>query len=45
MAKAKVCATCGKLAKAGMITAEGKQFCDEQCHTKYKKGKKVCEFC
>ncbi len=42
---ANVCATCGKLKKAGMITKEGMLFCDEQCHKKYKKGKNVCEFC
>ncbi len=43
--KKKICATCGKLLKAGMITKEGKQFCDAQCHKKYKKAKNVCEFC
>jgi len=41
-----VCATCGKLKKAGMMTKEGMQFCDDQCHKNFKKGKKaVCEFC
>ncbi len=43
-----VCATCGALKKAGMITKEGLQFCDMQCHKEHKaknKKKAVCEFC
>ena len=42
----KVCAMCGKLKKAGMITKEGMLFCDSECHSKFKgKKKNVCEFC
>lgn len=42
---AKVCAMCGKLKKAGMMSKEGMLFCDTACHKKFKAKKGVCEFC
>lgn len=32
-----VCAACGELKKSGMLTAEGKKFCNKQCRDGYKK--------
>lgn len=35
-----VCAACGAIAKAGMMTAEGKKFCNAKCRDGYKKRSK-----
>ena len=35
--KPKVCTMCGKLLKAGMMTAAGKKFCNKVCNTKFKR--------
>ena len=48
MAKTKVCKICGKIAKKGQMSYDGKLFCCQVCCKKYKKGNKkteVCEFC
>jgi len=31
------CAACGEIAKAGMMTKEGKKFCNTVCKDNYKK--------
>ena len=45
MAKKDACTVCGKVLKEKITSYEGKKFCCEVCCGKYKKDKKVCEFC